>query len=403
MKTILLTGSAGFIGFHAAQKLIERGDFVLGIDNLNDYYDIRLKKDRLNHLKTSPQRDLFRFEKIDFSDRKAVSLLFRNNNFSHVIHLGAQAGVRYSLTHPEAYIKSNMTGFYNILEECRQHSIKLTFASSSSVYGNSNDIPFSIQQRTDQPISLYAATKKSNELLAFSYSHLYDLPIIGLRFFTVYGPWGRPDMAIFRFVDAILNKRPVDIYHFGQMRRDFTYIDDVIDGLLHANDLIPDDCNLKSNLSTPTSFSPQQSSKDDSPKVNKNAIQSEHETLSDNFPKTMSVIDSNIAAIDNRRDNVFQNANEKAKSASIINKNVPFRLYNLGNHQPVELLYLIEIIEKVTGIKAIKNLLPMQPGDVQETFADIDESIQDLQFHPKTTIEEGISHFVQWFNSYYHR
>jgi len=337
MSTFLVTGAAGFIGFHTVMRLIERGDHVVGIDNLNDYYDVNLKLGRLKNIETSPNANLFRFEKTDLADRAAMTSLFERYPFEYVIHLGAQAGVRHSLENPHAYVDSNLVGFVNVLEGCRHHNIRhLTYASSSSVYGANTTMPFSVHHNVDHPVSLYAATKKSNELLAHTYSHLFGLPTTGLRFFTVYGPWGRPDMAIFKFVKAILDDQPIDVYNNGKMKRDFTYIDDIVEGVVRA---------------------------------------------------------SNHTAVSN-----------PAWSGDVSDpgtSRAPWRIYNIGNNQPVELLYLIEVIENALGKKAKKNWLPMQPGDVPETCADVRDLMNDVGFAPETPIEEGVKRFVQWHRSYY--
>ncbi len=320
---ILITGVAGFIGYHLAQRLLAEGKQVYGIDNLNNYYDVALKQARLDRLLSQPE---FTFQPLNISDRSKISELFQAHNFDFVAHLAAQAGVRYSLENPHAYIDSNLVGFANILEGCRHSQIKhLVFASSSSIYGNNTKVPFSVTDNVDQPISLYAATKKANELMAHSYSHLYRIPITGLRFFTAYGPWGRPDMAYFKFVKAIIEERAIDVYNFGKMKRDFTYIDDVIEGVVRVLDKSP------SNLS-------------DKP---------------------------------------------------------PYKIYNIGNNNPVDLQKFIATIEQIIGKSATKNLLPMQPGDVVATYADIDELIEDIAFQPTTSIEKGLEKFVQWYREYY--
>ena len=336
MSNILVTGSAGFIGFHTAKRLMERGDAVVGMDNLNDYYDVALKRDRLHVLETHPDSGNFRFEKLDLSHRDGMQSLFERHAFDRVIHLAAQAGVRYSLENPHAYVESNLVGFVNILECCRHHGIQhLTYASSSSVYGANTMMPFSVHHNVDHPVSLYAATKKSNELLAHAYSHLYGLPTTGLRFFTVYGPWGRPDMALFKFVKAILDDQPIDVYNFGKMKRDFTYIDDIVEGVIRTND--------------------------------------------------------RVAVV---------NPDWSGDSPDPGTSDAPYRIYNIGNNQPTELLYLIEVIENLLGKKAKKNLLPMQPGDVPETYAEVRDLADDTGFAPKTPIEEGVKRFVEWFLSY---
>jgi UDP-glucuronate 4-epimerase len=331
MTRYLVTGAAGFIGYHVAQRLLSRGDTVIGLDNLNDYYDVTLKQARTARLETS---DRFEFDLCDIQDRKHLPKVFDLHDFDVVIHLAAQAGVRYSLEHPEAYIDSNLVGFGNILEHCRQHDVKhLVYASSSSVYGANRKIPFSVEDNVDHPLSLYAATKKANELMAHTYSHLYQLPTTGLRFFTVYGPWGRPDMALFKFTKAILNDEPIDVYNHGEMRRDFTYIDDIVEGVVRTADHVP-------GMTT----------------------SDEQESLA-------------------KRDY--------------------YRVYNIGNHQPVELLEMIGLLEQELGKAARKNMLPMQPGDVAETFADIDALRNDVGFHPQTPLQDGIREFVKWYREFY--
>lgn len=320
---VLVTGAAGFIGYHVSQRLLLDGAQVFGIDNLNDYYAVDLKKSRLIQLESNPN---FQFQRLDLSDRNGMETLFENNTFDGVIHLAAQAGVRYSLENPHAYVDSNLVGFLHILEGCRQSKIAhLVYASSSSVYGANKKVPFSVEDNVDHPVSLYAATKKSNELMAHSYSHLYQIPITGLRFFTVYGPWGRPDMAYFKFVEAIVKGKPIDVYNHGEMQRDFTYIDDVVEGIIRV-------LNRPPNIDTTTP---------------------------------------------------------------------PYKLYNIGNNQPVTLMRFIEVIEAAMGKAAEKNFLPMQPGDVPATYADVDALIKDVGFQPKTSIEEGIRQFVAWYRSYY--
>ncbi len=332
---ILVTGAAGFIGFHTSLKLLERGDEVIGLDNLNHYYDPELKKARLNQLKPFPG---FHFIKGDLSDREGLAELFSTQSPQRVINLAAQAGVRYSIQNPYAYVESNLVGFINILEECRHHRVEhLVYASSSSVYGANKKQPFSTSDSVDHPVSLYAATKKANELMAHTYSHLYGLPTTGLRFFTVYGPWGRPDMALFKFTKAILEGNPIDVYNHGKMKRDFTYIDDIVEGVIRTLDNIPQA----------------------HPDLN------EKETLS---PAISSA---------------------------------PYRVYNIGNQEPVNLLYFIEILENTLVKKAEKNLLPLQMGDVPETFADVEDLIREVGFKPSTSIETGIRNFVDWYRKYY--
>jgi len=326
MANLLVTGVAGFVGFHLCQRLLDRGDTIIGIDNLNNYYDVSLKQARLEQLKN---RSGFSFKKLDLADREGINQLFAQGNFEQVAHLAAQAGVRYSLKNPYAYVDSNLVGFLNILEGCRHSQIQhLVYASSSSVYGANKKIPFSVEDNVDYPISLYAATKKSNELIAHSYSHLYHIPMTGLRFFTIYGPWGRPDMAMFIFTKAILEEKPIDVFNYGKMQRDFTYIDDIVEGVIRTLDRIPQ---------------------------------------SGENPQT----------------------------------NAPYKLYNIGNNQPIELLHLIEVLETALGKPAIKNFMPIQPGDVPITYADVDALIQDIDFQPNTSIEVGVQNFVEWYRSYY--
>ena len=331
---LLVTGAAGFIGYHAARQLLERGDEVVGLDNLNDYYDVTLKEGRLKQLAPFER---FRFVKLDVADRKGIEDLFARERFQRVIHLAAQAGVRYSLKNPHAYIESNVLGFMNMIEASRQNRIEhLVYASSSSVYGANTKMPFSVHQNVDHPLSMYAATKKANELMAHVYSSLHGLPTTGLRFFTVYGPWGRPDMALFSFTRNILEGKPIDVYNYGNHRRDFTYIDDIVQGVVHAADRIarPD---------------PKWSSDDPDPGTSR----------------------------------------------------VPYRLYNIGNNKPVELMRYIEVVEQALGREAVKNMLPMQPGDVPDTFADVDDLARDVGYRPATPVEEGVKRFVAWYLEYY--
>jgi UDP-glucuronate 4-epimerase len=333
-KKILVTGAAGFIGFHLSKRLVDRGDEVVGLDNLNDYYDIGLKLGRLKQLKFERN---FTPVRIDMADRDAVSRLFSEARFDMVVNLAAQAGVRYSLKNPHAYADSNVSGFLNVLEGCRHNGVKhLVFASSSSVYGANTKMPFSVHDNVDHPVSLYAATKKANELMAHTYSSLYALPCTGLRFFTVYGPWGRPDMAYFLFTRAILEDRPIDVFNYGKMQRDFTYIDDIIEGVVRVMDKIPE---------------PNPPWTGDSP--------------------------------------------DPARSYA------PYKLYNIGNNNPVELMTFIKALEDCLGREAKKNLLPIQPGDVPATYADIDDLTRDVGFKPSTTIEEGLKKFVDWYQEYY--
>ena len=322
-KTYLVTGGAGFIGFHLSRRLLEQGAAVIGFDNMNDYYEVTLKEDRLAILR---QYEKYVFIKGDLADKQEIFRIFREYNPQIVVNLGAQAGVRYSIDNPDAYIQSNIVGFFNILEGCRNYPVEhLVYASSSSVYGGNEQIPFSTEDKVDEPVSLYAATKKSNELMAYSYSKLYGIPVTGLRFFTVYGPFGRPDMAYFKFTKKIMEGRPIQIYNQGDMYRDFTYIDDIVKGV----------------------------------------------------------------------ENILCNPPEKdAKGASS-------RLYNIGNNKPEKLMDFIETLEKCLGRKAVKEFLPMQPGDVYRTYADVSGLMRDYDFKPDTTIEEGLSRFVEWYQEYY--
>lgn len=325
MFKVLVTGAAGFIGFHLSQYLLKEKYRVIGIDNLNAYYDVSLKQNRLNQLKN--QKD-FSFYQLDLANRESVSEVFANNKFDYIIHLAAQAGVRYSLENPYAYVDSNLVGFMNILEGCRHGKVgHLVYASSSSVYGANKKIPFSTNDNVDHPISLYAATKKANELMAYTYSHLYQIPSTGLRFFTVYGSWGRPDMAYFLFTKAMMEGKPIKVFNHGKMKRDFTYIDDIIEGIFRVIRHIP--------------------------------------------------------------------------QGSELNNHVPAKVYNIGNNKPVELMTFIEVLEHCLGKKAIKEFLPMQPGDVPMTYADINDLIKDVGFQPNTSIEEGLDKFVGWYKDYY--
>lgn len=324
---ILVTGAAGFIGFHLTMALLSRGDRVLGIDSLNDYYDPSLKAERLMEISKHPQANKFCFIELDIADRSAMTGLFSDYDFEIVVNLAAQAGVRYSLDNPHAYVDSNLTGFVNILEGCRHSKVQhFVYASSSSVYGMNVKQPFSAEDRVDYPVSLYAATKKSNELMAHAYSHLYDIPTTGLRFFTVYGPYGRPDMAYYKFTKSILSGEPIDVYNDGQMQRDFTYIDDIVEGVIRVMDTVP--------------------GKQVSP----------------------------FSAVE-----------------------APYRLFNIGNNKPVELGVFISAIEAACNREAVKNFMPMQPGDVLTTYADIDDLKASVDFQPNTPIEEGIRKFVSWY------
>jgi UDP-glucuronate 4-epimerase len=347
-KKILVTGAAGFIGYHLVKKLSERGDVVVGIDNINDYYDVNLKRARLADLGIdysdnaeneifSESINNFSFIKMDLMEREKMSKLFVEKNFDVVCNLAAQAGVRYSISNPHVYIESNINGFMNILEECRNHSIgNLVYASSSSVYGANEVIPFSTNQSVDHPISLYAATKKSNELMAHTYSHLYNIPTTGLRFFTVYGPWGRPDMAMFLFTEAIINGRELKIFNNGDMMRDFTYIDDIINGVMKTID-----SPAKKNL-------------------------------------TWSGLDPDLGT-----------------------SQAPYKIYNIGNSSPVNLLDFVNEIEDFLQIRAIKKYLPMQPGDVKVTYADVSDLQNEFNYKPTVSVREGVQNFVKWYKNYY--
>ena len=334
MKKILVTGAAGFIGSHLSSRFLAEGNEVVGLDNLNDYYDVNLKKKRLERLEA---KEKFRCVRMNLEDRDEMAGLFAEEKFDIVVNLAAQAGVRYSIENPYAYIDSNISGFINVLEGCRHSKVgHLLYASSSSVYGANTKMPFSVHHNIDHPVSLYAATKKANELMAHTYSHLYRLPTTGLRFFTVYGPWGRPDMALFLFTKAILEGRPIDVFNHGKMRRDFTYIDDIVEGVFRVSGKIP---------------APNPDWDGDSPD-----------------PATSSA---------------------------------PYKIYNIGNNNPVELMGFIEAIEKALGKKAEKNFLPLQAGDVPATYADVDDLIKDVGFKPSTSIGEGVARFVDWYREYY--
>lgn len=330
----LVTGAAGFIGMHVSTALLNRGDPVVGFDNLNPYYSVQLKRDRLDRLVT---RHGFQFEEGDLSNREQLWRVFDAGKFDVVINLAAQAGVRYSLTHPQSYIDSNLVGFANILEACRHHGVKhLTYASSSSVYGANTEMPFSVHHNVDHPLSLYAATKKANELMAHTYSHLFQLPTTGLRFFTVYGPWGRPDMALWLFTEAILAGKPIDVFNHGLMQRDFTYIDDIVQGVVRVADRIP------------------------------------------------------------RGDPDWSGGRPDPATSR-----APYQIYNIGNNQPVELMYLIETLERALGKTAIKNFRPLQPGDVVATYADVGDLMSAVGFRPDTRIEDGVDRFVRWYREYH--
>ena len=329
-KTVLVTGVAGFIGYHFTQRLLNEGYRVFGIDNLNDYYDVSLKQARLKHLQA---RDGFQFAQLDLSDREGIATLFAKQSFNSVVNLAAQAGVRYSLQNPTAYVDSNLVGFANILEGCRQTSVEhLVFASSSSVYGGNTKVPFATSDPVDRPVSLYAASKKANELMAHSYSHLYGIPTTGLRFFTVYGPWGRPDMAYFKFVRAIEAGEAINVFNYGKMKRDFTYIDDIVEGMLR---------------------------------------------VMTHLPKEAEFVEGGLPS--------------KAR----------YKIYNIGNNNPVELGTFINTLEEVLGKKAKQNLMALQPGDVLATYADVSDLVADVGFQPSTPLAEGLSRFVQWYREFY--
>jgi len=331
---ILVTGAAGFIGSALSVRLLDRGDEVVGVDNLNDYYDVNLKLARLERLR---DYERFKFVKLEIADRAALEELFVREKFQKVMHLAAQAGVRYSITNPHAYIDSNIVGFINVLEGCRHNAVEhLAYASSSSVYGANTNMPFSVHDNVDHPVSLYAASKKANELMAHTYSHLYRLPTTGLRFFTVYGPWGRPDMSLFMFTRNILEGKPIDVFNYGIHRRDFTYIDDIVEGVIRVID---------------------------------KPAQANAEWPSDNPDPGTSL--------------------------------APYRVYNIGNNNPVHLLTFIETLEKCLGRQAIKNLLPLQPGDVPDTYADVSDLVNDFGYKPGTLLETGIRNFVEWYKYFY--
>ncbi|WP_370429483.1 NAD-dependent epimerase [Klebsiella aerogenes] len=329
----LVTGAAGFVGFHVSQRLLEAGHAVIGIDNMNDYYDVNLKQARLDLL----DYPLFSFVKLDIADREGMAKLFAAEKFDRVVHLAAQAGVRYSLENPHAYADANLMGFLNILEGCRHHKVQhLVYASSSSVYGLNRKMPFSTDDSVDHPVSLYAATKKANELMAHTYAHLYGIPTTGLRFFTVYGPWGRPDMALFKFTKAILEGKSIDVYNYGKMKRDFTYIDDIAEAVVRVQNVIPQ-----------------------------------------------------------------ADPNWTVETGSPATSSAPFRVYNIGNSSPVELMDYITALEEAMGMEAKKNMMPMQPGDVLETSAETQPLYDLVGFKPQTTVKEGVKNFVEWYKGYY--
>ncbi len=333
-QKILVTGAAGFIGFHLSKRLLEEGCQVVGLDIVNDYYDPAIKEARLDILRPY---DAFKFVKINLADKKAMEKLFKEEAFDAVVNLAAQAGVRYSLVNPQSYVDSNLVGFVNILEGCRHTKVKhLVFASSSSVYGSNTKMPFSVHDNVDHPVSLYAASKKSNELMAHAYAHLFGISCTGLRFFTVYGPWGRPDMALFLFTKAILEDRPIDVFNYGKMQRDFTYIDDIVEGVVRV-------------MERPAKPNPDWNGDNPDPGTSY----------------------------------------------------APYKIYNIGNNQPVELMHFIEVIEDTLGKKARKNLMPLQPGDVPATYANIDDLVRDTGFKPSTPLEVGIPKFIDWYKEYY--
>jgi UDP-glucuronate 4-epimerase len=331
---ILVTGAAGFIGYYTSKQLLERGDTVVGLDNFNDYYDVSLKEARASRL---ADYDNFKMARINLQDRDAVEKLFAQENFEKVVHLAAQAGVRYSIENPHSYIESNIVGTLHILEGCRHNKVAhLVYASSSSVYGANTTMPFSVHQNVDHPLALYGATKKANELMAHTYSNLYELPTTGLRFFTVYGPFGRPDMALFMFTRNIIAGEPIDVFNYGKHRRDFTYVDDIVEGVIRTMD-----------------------------------------------------------------HNAEPNANWDAANPDPGTSSAPYRIYNIGNQQPVELMHYIEVLENCLGRKAEKNMLPLQPGDVPDTYADTEALVKDVDYQPNTTVEVGIKNFVDWYVEYY--
>ncbi len=331
---VLITGSAGFIGSALALRLMDRGDEVIGIDNLNDYYDVELKKARLSR---TTDYAAYTDVRVDLEDREGIAETFRKYQPQRVVNLAAQAGVRYSLENPHAYVDTNLVGFTNILEGCRHNGAEhLVYASSSSVYGSNTRMPFSVHDNVDHPVSLYAASKKANELMAHTYSHLYRIPTTGLRFFTVYGPWGRPDMALFMFTRNILARKPIDVFNYGNHRRDFTYIDDIVEGVVRVLDRVPEP-NPDWNSDAPDSAS----------------------------------------------------------------SNAPYRLYNIGNNQPVELMHYIEVLEDCLGMQAEKNMLPLQPGDVPATYADVTDLVRDVGYKPDMSVEQGVANFVAWYRDYY--
>ncbi|MFA7593459.1 MAG: NAD-dependent epimerase [Thiohalobacteraceae bacterium] len=331
---VLITGTAGFIGSNLAMRLLERGDEVIGIDNLNDYYDVELKQARLARVARYPG---FTDVRVNLEDRAAIAAVFAQHQPHRVVNLAAQAGVRYSLENPHAYVDTNLVGFVNILEGCRHQGVEhLVYASSSSVYGANTTMPFSVHHNVDHPVSLYAASKKANELMAHTYSHLFRLPTTGLRFFTVYGPWGRPDMALFMFTRNILAGKPIDVFNYGKHRRDFTYIDDIVEGVIRTLDRIP-----------------------------------------------------------------APNPDWRSDAPDSATSNAPYRLYNIGNNQPVELMHYIQVLEDCLGKKAEMNLLPLQLGDVPDTYADVEDLVQDVGYQPATSVEDGIARFVAWYREYF--
>lgn len=381
---LLITGTAGFIGYHLAKRLIGQGEIVVGLDSINDYYDTNLKYARLSQtgidkyidyaeLTKSSKYKNYSFVKLNLEDKENIKALFESEKFDIVVNLAAQAGVRYSIENPYAYIDSNINGFMNILEGCRHSEVKhLVYASSSSVYGLNTKMPLSTSDNVDHPISLYAATKKSNELMAHTYSHLYNIPTTGLRFFTVYGPWGRPDMALFLFTRAILEDKPIDVYNYGNMVRDFTYIDDIVEGVVRV--------------------------------INHPPI-TNHQSLTTNHQPPVTSHDLRVTGHESRENNQHSTINNQQSTVldPSMSPTAPYKLYNIGNSSPVKLMDFIEAIEEKLGKKAIKNMMEIQAGDVPETHADVTGLVNDLGYKPDTPVREGVGKFIEWYNDYFNR